>query len=668
MQAGKQVRLARLRGWQRIVPLCLGLTLVASAESQIIRFKAQEADIVGVKLRHIEGELRARSMDATDPPEEITAALSLQIHDRWISQREITARFAAQIDRHNWHLRLMPLELSMSLDPEQPQSQFNVSSEIFGKQSMLPEQILLRLNLADLNYTNASGTFAAEDVQLESVLRWRPLWPETAPKNDDGSFEIQIQSSRGAALLGASLLDFAAHPLRLQLSGKLESLWPLNLALNAAEINQPHLLSAKATTQTRIRWPIIGDTPSPKVMTVGGVELEIETATVELASLQFPAAYQSYLRTALAGTLLGNLRTTGEITGLAIFDHTKPTYARLSVQDVSAVDQRAGAVNIENLSGELYWHSDLTAKPKISHLGWSSAALNGIPANAATLNFLWQADQLQLIEPALIPILDGALRIDAFSALNLFSIAPEVSFDGSLDPISLSSLTNALGWPPLGGTLTGRAPGVRYRDGRLALSGALEAEVFGGLIAGRNLKIDQPFSRWPRLTVDMDLTNLDLALLTSTFDIGAMTGRIGGQILDLELFGWRPVSFDASLATVETSPEPRRISVRAINSIANLGGTAGGGVAAALQGGLLRFFDSYRYRRLGLRCVLRDDVCLMSGTAPDAQRFGDRYTLLEGEGIPRLDIVGYTGRVKWSQLVEQISAQIQSGAVPVRAP
>lgn len=108
--------------------------------------------------------------------------------------------------------------------------------------------------------------------------------------------------------------------------------------------------------------------------------------------------------------------------------------------------------------------------------------------------------------------------------------------------------------------------------------------------------------------------------------------------------------------------------MRAINSIANIGGTAGTGVAAALQGGLLRFFDSYRYRKLGLRCTLKDNICLMSGANDLTQRSGERYTLLEGAGIPRLDIIGYAGRVNWSQLIEQVADQIQSGGTPIRVP
>jgi hypothetical protein len=47
---------------------------------------------------------------------------------------------------------------------------------------------------------------------------------------------------------------------------------------------------------------------------------------------------------------------------------------------------------------------------------------------------------------------------------------------------------------------------------------------------------------------------------------------------------------------------------------------------------------------------------------------GERYTLLEGAGIPRLDIIGYAGRVNWSQLIEQVASQIQSGGTPIRVP
>jgi hypothetical protein len=71
----------------------------------------------------------------------------------------------------------------------------------------------------------------------------------------------------------------------------------------------------------------------------------------------------------------------------------------------------------------------------------------------------------------------------------------------------------------------------------------------------------------------------------------------------------------------------------------------------------LRFFSRYRYRQLAVRCILKDDVCELSG----APLSGDRYYLLEGAGVPRVNIIGNTGRVQWSQLLEQIAWQIETG-------
>jgi hypothetical protein len=55
--------------------------------------------------------------------------------------------------------------------------------------------------------------------------------------------------------------------------------------------------------------------------------------------------------------------------------------------------------------------------------------------------------------------------------------------------------------------------------------------------------------------------------------------------------------------------------------------------------------------------VLEDDVCRLSG-APIAN---NRYYLLEGAGIPRVDIIGNSGRIQWSELLRQIAWQIETG-------
>ncbi len=85
-------------------------------------------------------------------------------------------------------------------------------------------------------------------------------------------------------------------------------------------------------------------------------------------------------------------------------------------------------------------------------------------------------------------------------------------------------------------------------------------------------------------------------------------------------------------------------------------------MTAALQSGVLKFFDDYRYDRIGIACRLENDVCTMSGIEPA----GMGYYLVKGRGVPRIDIIGNQGRVAWPQLMAQISSGIQSGGPVVR--
>ena len=77
---------------------------------------------------------------------------------------------------------------------------------------------------------------------------------------------------------------------------------------------------------------------------------------------------------------------------------------------------------------------------------------------------------------------------------------------------------------------------------------------------------------------------------------------------------------------------------------------------------MLRFFEQFRYDRIGIECQLRNEVCLMSGVEPRA----DGYYLVKGRGLPRIDIIGNQGRVDWPLLLQQIVAGMQSEGVEVR--
>ena len=202
---------------------------------------------------------------------------------------------------------------------------------------------------------------------------------------------------------------------------------------------------------------------------------------------------------------------------------------------------------------------------------------------------------------------DGGLAIDRFVIANPGASNMEVEFKGTVEPISMQKLAKAFGWPEFSGTLAASIPGVTLKDNLLEFQGNVESQVFGGRIVGSNIRLKDPLGRFPEFFADVRARDLDLGLLTQTFEVGSITGKLEVDVLGLELFGWSPTAFNARLATPKGDKSRHRISAKAVSSLSNVGG-GGGGVVQALQSGVLRFFDEYSYDKLGITCRLIGDV------------------------------------------------------------
>jgi hypothetical protein len=289
-----------------------------------------------------------------------------------------------------------------------------------------------------------------------------------------------------------------------------------------------------------------------------------------------------------------------------------------------------------------------------STIPWNNATAYGLAGGASRLEFRARGRGFELARPARLPVFDGAVLVNTFALRNLGLENTEMDFDATLEPISMSLLSLAFGWPSLNGQLSGTIPGLTYRNRVLSVDGDLVASVFDGTVIGRNFKLENPGGPWPRLYADVTARALDLSLVTNTFEIGSITGRLDADINGLELFNWSPVAFDARLYSTPGDKSKRLISAKAVTSISNVGG-GGGTVTAALQSGFLRFFDDYRYDRIGIACRLENEVCTMSGIEPA----GMGFYLVKGRGIPRIDVIGNQGRVAWPQLVAQIASGMQ---------
>ncbi|MBK6599772.1 MAG: hypothetical protein IPG25_18560 [Proteobacteria bacterium] len=491
----------------------------------------------------------------------------------------------------------------------------------------------LTATLSNINFTDADGSNVGEALAAQLTANFKP-------SASGGDIEMGLQSSQGQALLGPVLLDPGVNPLTLTAHG---TLLDKQLTITQLNVSMRDLLVASGTAEISFAGPV------PRADARLGIE-----------ELRFPAAYTSLLQIALAATDFGDLTTSGAVRGSAVITDNAARALTLQLADVALID-RKGKLRINDIAGLVQWRDSAATAPE-STLRWSSGGAYGLSGGAAEIRFRTYANNFALTQPARLPVFDGAVAIESFALGKLGSDDLEIDFEAEIEPISMPLICEAFGWPSFAGTLSGRVPALTFRDGELRVGGDVEAVVFAGKVVGSNLRLQDPFGRWPRLFADVRARDLDLAAVTNTFAFGSITGRLEADVLGLELFAWSPVAFDARLATPTGDRSKKRISAKAVGNLSNIGG-GGGGVIAALQSGFLRFFDDFGYSKLGLKCQLRDGVCLMSGIEP-ARNGG--YYIVKGSGIPRIDIIGNAGRVDWPRLVSQISAGIEAESVEVR--
>ncbi|RDH86254.1 MAG: hypothetical protein DIZ78_08730 [endosymbiont of Escarpia spicata] len=371
--------------------------------------------------------------------------------------------------------------------------------------------------------------------------------------------------------------------------------------------------------------------------------------------------YQEYLQPVVTGTPWGDLVLDGRLDLSLKLDENKhllsATLHNLHWDD-SAISGQPRRIGIKGLDGQLYWSHGYI--PKNSWLSWQGGhLLENITLGASRIDFQLDDRQFRLTRQAKLPLLDGALLIDRLDADDTNGEGPQIKFDGMLTPVSMKVLSQALDWPELSGTLSGMLPGLTFQDGVVSVNGVLLDRIFDGDILFKDLRLESLFGVYPLVQANVEISKLDLETLTRTFSFGKITGRLDGYIHDLELEDWLPVAFDAHFHTPEDDDSRHRISQQAVDNISNLGGS---GMSGALARTFLGFFDEFGYSRLGIGCRLEAGMCEMSGAGSAKQG----YYLVEGAGIPRIDIVGFNRKADWNQLVEQLKQMSVAGAPEVR--
>jgi hypothetical protein len=482
----------------------------------------------------------------------------------------------------------------------------------------------------------ASGQFGLADVGFDSPSG------TLAGQRLNGSGRLNVDTTNGPARIGldASLRggELLLGPIYARLPDH-----PVQLGLDVSAHNG-------ALDFNRLR---VGDADALQLDGSLAFDAKGELQKLKLDRFQasFPAAYQRYGQSWLTTLGLRNMRMSGQLT--AALDMGADGLHSFSF-DTDGMDlaDSEGRLAVNGLRGGMDWA--LHGTRPATALSWRGIQVYRLANGAAQTSWQSREGSLGLQKAVDVPLLNGRLHIADLDWRPAAARGRRLSTSLVLTGVDMAAFSRAMGWPEFPGTLGGAIPALRWVDDRFELEGGLSVNVFDGFVDVTRMSLQDPFGTSPVLAGDITLRQLDLGAMTSVFDIGSITGRMDGTVQNLRLVNWSPVAFDARLLAGSGG----RISQRAVNSLVSVGG---GGIAAGLQGAMLRLFKNFSYKRIGLNCVLQGTVCRMGGLDSD----GDGYTIVEGSGLPRLQVVGHQTQVDWPTLVRRLKAAMEGGSPEV---
>ncbi len=440
-------------------------------------------------------------------------------------------------------------------------------------------------------------------------------------------WESKNQIQQGELYLEPVYLEIKETGISLTAKGKLEN--EGEIIVQQATLSQSDVVEIKANGIIQYKQGIIIDKTD-----VSGHIQDVEQF-LDLYVLPFTD-----------GSTFAGFKLTGQLRSEFQLQQSTINKWVVDFENLNLADDKDRIV-IEGLGGQLNW-SENHENTEPSRLHWIKLAIKSIPLESGKLKFFLGNKKIKLLQASSIPVLGGMLDIKQFKWQITKKDEPKVFFKGEMRRLSLEKLSKALDWTPLSGTISGNIPGVNYENKTLTVEGGIKVNVFDGIVKINKLASSGLFTDFAKFYLDMEIDYLDLHQLTQKFQVGGMEGRLSGFINDLYLENWKPVTFYAWLGTPENDDSRHRISQKAVENIASIGG---GGAADIISKGFLRFFDTFGYDRLGFGCYLHQGVCQMMGV----EAAGRGYYIIKGGGLPRIDVIGFNSQLDWNVLVQRLS-------------
>ncbi|MFZ0614672.1 MAG: hypothetical protein WAM73_20670 [Desulfobacterales bacterium] len=469
---------------------------------------------------------------------------------------------------------------------------------------------------------------------------------------DDVQADVNLTASAGEVLWGKHYLDLATTPFdasgRLQIKADSGLLTIERLEASLANLVAGTLSGALQSVPGGPEIDLHLDVPATHARPL------YRLLVAEPFRYDQPILYEAQVGGRIRGsaTMTGNRRSM-RVKGRAYWQQ-------------GHVDTNAGAFSLAGIDLDLpFWYQSLPEAAAASlltgHLKIDKMRLPYLDEQPLALDVEVGPNRLVLPKPPAFELFSGRVAVGPVIFTDLFHERARIDTHLSVTGIRIDDwLTNI--WPqPIGGILSGRLAAVRLENSRLTSRGTMSVDIFGGQIQISDPGVLNPLTSVPALVFDSRIDDLNLGDMTAGTAFGKIQGILRGSVTNVEIVSGQPQKFDLRLETVPTQGVKQKINIRAVESIASLGG--GGSPFAGLAGSFATFFREFSYWKIGIAAALENDVFRINGTI---KQDGREY-LVKKSGFSGVDVVNLNpdNRISFKDMVKRIKRISKTGGGPV---
>lgn len=502
-----------------------------------------------------------------------------------------------------------------------------------------------RLGIQDMRFENGPGSLLGEGLQ--GALRTRG---RLDLESRQLSAKTQLDITQGEALLDRFYFNLSRHALSF--SGSLD------YTLGGTTLNGLDLrVSLKDLLRIETRGRLDFESKPPK----GLLEVRIPKTAMKpvfqtLVQEPFKMEHPAVLDLKVEGDLEADLRLVSSKDSWKITGQTRVNIEQLATPGAGLKGLRLTLpLRYQSITDQV---TDNRLKGRLALKGFG---LPWLPKQGLQWELTAGPNELRVEQATRIQTPGGEVRLGPLWIANLLPGPPRIQTSLNLNGFRLGPVFEPLLDHPVQGRLSGGLKRIVIADGSMQTSGSILAEVLDGRIRFYDIEAKKVFSPLPVLRLSCELSGLNLAPLTTGTSFGKIQGVLKGSVRNLEIAAGQPQAFDLHLETVKTKSVAQRISVKAVDNIARIGG--GQSPFMGFAGTFAALFKNFSYKKIGVRASLENDRFRINGTIREQ---GTEY-LVRKAGLTGVNIVNSNpdNLISFKDMVKRIK-RVTGSEGPVR--